>query len=93
MAAEAPSYDTRGTIREATINTTTTPLGSYGGMVCPSSGAIEMDLLLCDYVKLRKVRRGREKITKTMIDKKLQVYIAGYSKPDSLYVRSSYKFI
>ena len=72
MAAEAPSsrYVTRSTMSEATINTATrTSMRSFGGMVCPGSGAIEMDLLLCDYVKLRKVRRSPEKIKKT-IDKK-----------------------
>ena len=77
--AEAPSsrYVTRSTISEAMINTVTTALRS-SGIVCPGgSGNIEMDLLLCDYVKLRKVRRG-EKIKKTRIDKKLQVGEQGY---------------
>ena len=34
-----------------------------------------MDLLLCDYVKLRKVRGGTQKGKRTAIDKKLQVSI------------------
>ena len=34
-----------------------------------------MDLLLCDYVKLRKVRTGTQKGKRTAIDKKLQVSI------------------
>ena len=32
-----------------------------------------IDLLLCDYVKLRKVRTGTQKTKRTAIDKKLQV--------------------
>lgn len=34
-----------------------------------------MDLLLCDYVKLRKVRAATQKGKRTAIDKKLQVSI------------------
>ena len=34
-----------------------------------------MDLLLCDYVKLRKVRAATQKGKRTAVDKKLQVSI------------------
>ena len=72
--AEAPSnrYVTRSTISEATTASRSGPRSlDTDGMICP--GTIEMDLLLCDYVKLRKARRGAEKTKKTKIDKKLQV--------------------
>ena len=70
MAEAPPSnrYVNGNTISEAIINTVTTASRSLDEMVC--SGTIEMDLLLCDYAKLRKVTRSAEKTT---IDKKLQV--------------------
>ena len=40
-----------------------------------SSSNIAMDLLLCEYVKLRKVRTGTEYVKRTMNDKKLQVWV------------------
>ena len=49
----------------------------------PDSSTIAADLLLCDYVKVRKVRMG-EKLKKTKVDKKLQVSEEFYS----LYRRS-----
>ena len=39
----------------------------------PDSSAIAADLLLCDYVKVRKVRIGQKRLKKTKVDKKLQV--------------------
>ena len=45
--------------------------------IAPLSAAPRIELLLCDYVKLRKVRIGPQKMKKTTIDKKLQV--ASYS--------------
>ena len=58
---------TRSTINEAMVNASL-----RSSEICPRAGTIEMDVLLCDYVRLRKVRTD-EKVKKTKIDKKLKV--------------------
>ena len=47
------------------------------------------DLLLCDYVKLRKVRMGTQVYTKTATDKKLQVRIRECN-PDTYNTQNRY---
>ena len=69
---------TRSTINEAMVNT-----ALRSSDICPRAGTIEMDVLLCDYVKLRKVRTDEKAVNKTEkkseIDKKLKVRTARQS--------------
>ena len=66
------------TINEATINAVltaarpdaSTELSKLSSVSAPSIGA---DLLLCDYVKLRKVNTGTRKTITTKSDEKLKV--------------------
>lgn len=63
---------TQSTINEGTmINTVTSTPGSPGN----SASAVAMDLTLCDYAKLRKIRTGSQKVKGALTDKKLQVRI------------------
>ena len=67
--AETPSgiCVSRNEISEAPVNISS----SVGA--CAST--IATDLLLCDYVKLRKMRTGPQKEKSTATDKKLQVCV------------------
>ena len=65
--AEAPSskcvseaHDTINKVRTNAVSTS-------------SASASPVNLLLCDYVKLRKVPAGTQKVKRTLIDKKLKV--------------------
>jgi len=66
---------TTSTTNEATINTAASAVESPGNVSSRASSTIAaaMDLRLCDYAKMRKVRTGTQKIKRTVNDKKLQV--------------------
>ena len=82
--AEAPSSryvsfeDEVSKDNEKKVPDSKAPENGHGTSTAATSTSA-MDILLCDYVKLRKVRTGTQKGKRTAIDKKLQVPISIYS--------------
>ena len=69
--AEAPSSRITAE-NETIINTVAASLAS--SKASAKSPDTTVDLLLYDYVKLRKVKTGTQKVKQTTTDKQLQVY-------------------